>query len=152
MNHSEPPAPPSSGRSRDEGSLESVVDEQEFAKILQEPAGDFFGHAFMLGAHAGRWTKAYCSILTEKAHELETFLDDFDARNNRRFSYLAELVASARGFGATAHTLHHIRLRVPKYRLRLEVGQTEEFQARLLETHRFASVSLARLLRPRLLR
>jgi phosphotransferase system HPr-like phosphotransfer protein len=131
----------------DEGARETVISEEAFLKLLQEPVAQFFQRLTEGGLRdPARWTKRFCSLVTDNANDLEAFLDDVDARNNLRFSYLVELVASIRGFGAITHILHHVRIRFPKYQVRLSVEETEEFQRALREAHAFVNDSLARLL------
>ncbi len=131
----------------DEGARELVITEDEFLEHLREPVAEFYGHGFgSLPADPARWPRRLLSLLAEKAHEFESFLDDFDARNNRRFSLLVELVASLRGFAAIAQVLHHVRIRFPKYQVRLEVGAMERFHRTLRESADFVHQVLGRLL------
>lgn len=139
--------PPRAPEPREDGSRDLVITEALFLPVLDAPLRDFCEHVSLRQAEPSRWSKRFCSLLTEKAHELETLLDDHGARNNRRFSFLVELVACIRGFGAMAHTLHHIRIRFPKYQVRFSVEETESFQKELGEATAFVAGALRRLLR-----
>jgi phosphotransferase system HPr-like phosphotransfer protein len=132
--------------SGDSGARESIIGEDEFQQLLTERLLDFSHHVALRKAEPGKWSKRFCNLLTEKAHELEAFLDDFEARHNRRFSFLVELVASVRGFGTMAHTLRHLKMRFPKYRIRFTADETESFQHHLQLISDFVGESLRHLL------
>jgi len=132
---------------RDEGARETLIVEEDFARILERPVAEFFAQSAMLPLDdPTRWAKRQCSLVAEKAHELESFLDDFDARHNRRFAFLVELVASIRGFAAVGHLLHHIRMRIAKYRVGLSVEGLERFHEDSGRALEFTNRSLTSLL------
>ena len=47
--------------------------------------------------NGSRVPKRLVSVIEDQTHEVETFLDDYDARANRKFATLTELIACARG-------------------------------------------------------
>ena len=59
-------------------------------------------------------------VLQESAHELETFLDQFGARDNKTFVAYAEINASIRNLSSAAHTLGHVMFRFGTYGVCLE--------------------------------
>ena len=139
---------------RDDGAREQVISEEEFVRMLSESAEQqaFFAFYELLPADATRWKRRHCTALVELAHELETFLDEFHARANRRFYYFGELIASVRNVADAAQVLNHLDIRFSQYDVRL--GATDEehrdrmarFRDELTGAIRFANESLVRLL------
>ena len=131
----------------DEGSRESVITEKEFLTSLGPEATAFFEQAAGLGIRPNqRFSKEQCALLMNEAERLETFLDDVDARNNRRFSTLTELIASIRGFSTVGNVLHHIKVRLPRYKVRAKHSEVVEFQKSVFQAQEFVETSLAKLL------
>lgn len=139
---------------RDDGAREQVISEEEFVRLLSESAEQraFFAFYELAPADASRWKRRHCTALVELAHEFETFLDEFHARNNRRFFFFGELVASVRNLADVAHVLNHLDIRFSQYDVRF--GASEEEHRARLETFReeltaaigFANESLVKLL------
>ncbi len=65
------------------------------------------------------------SRLGEAADELETYLDDFGARENRTFATFGELVASLRGLSRVRSSGLYLLSRISRYQL---LGETEQLQ------------------------
>src|SRR5689334_13494289 len=98
------------------GSLEEVLQERDFAPLLASQARVLFRLINEMESRQSRsWTKRHFSLVREQAHETESYLDDYDARVNKTFTYFAEIVASIRGFATIAHTLRHVHTRFFKY-------------------------------------
>jgi phosphotransferase system HPr-like phosphotransfer protein len=96
--------------------LEQILSENEFLPYLASQANSFFRLAnFLSASRLESWAENHMFSLSTEANALETFLDDFNARNNKNFSYFTELIASIRGFANAAHALHHLRRRLSKY-------------------------------------
>lgn len=138
----------------DEGARERVITEARFIEILREapPQRELFSFFATLPLDPARWRKRHCSLVLEKSHALETFLDDYHARNNRRFVYFAELNASARNFAEVAHTLNHLDVRFSAYDVRFaeadaaHVDALDLFRSDLTRAMRFANESIVKLL------
>lgn len=97
---------------------ESIVTESEFAKLARERWCELLAMFALLRATPPRaWLKRHYMKLVELAHDAETFLDDYGARNNKSFSYLAETVASIRGLGKAAIALKHLESRLNRYQV-----------------------------------
>jgi len=128
------------------GSLEEVVREEDFLPVLEKHGKPFFSMAgALLDLPPAAWGKGHLFRLASESHELESFLDDFGARRNRRFGLLGELVASLRWLAQAALTLQHTALRLDGYHLsaaRLPAFR-HALEARLL----LAKEGTARLLR-----
>lgn len=70
-------------------------------------------------------------VLEAAAHELETWLDQFGARENKTWVTYAELNASVRNLALAAHTLSHVMFRFGTYGVRLE-ARTESGESHLV--------------------
>ena len=102
-------------------SRDVIIREEEFGLLLPDATREF-----------GAWTAAvlaepdllsvqpFVSQLGQRAHALETFLDDFGARQNRSFVTLGELVASVRGLTAVLESALHLRSRLPRYQVLID--------------------------------
>jgi phosphotransferase system HPr-like phosphotransfer protein len=99
-----------------EASLEKLIQERQFAGILQTHSEVFFRLANTLFAQTGRpWNKKHYFQLINEADALESFLDDYGARFNRSYAFLTELVASLRGFALAGYSLSHLEGRFDSY-------------------------------------
>lgn len=102
-------------------SRDVIIREEEFGLRLPDATREF-----------GAWTVAVLAEpellgvqpvvaqLGQRAHALETFLDDFGARQNRTFVTLGELVACVRGLTATLESALHLRSRLPRYQVLID--------------------------------
>lgn len=97
-------------------SLEEVIPERAFAGLLQGRSQSFFRlSTSLLEGQPGAWSKKHYYQLLLEAEELESFLDDHGARNNRTYGALRELVASVLWFAQTGHSLSHLEARLEGY-------------------------------------
>ena len=64
--------------------------------------------------NGSRIPKRIVSAIEDAAHDVETFLDDYDARSNKTFATLTEFVACARGFAEIDRTIQHVLVRFPE--------------------------------------
>lgn len=97
-----------------EASLEELVQERQFAGILQTHAERFFRLSNTMAA-AQEWNKRHLFQLINEADALESFLDDYGARFNQTYAFFTELVASLRGFAQTGYAIEHLQRRVGSY-------------------------------------
>lgn len=107
-------------------SRDVILREDEFLTLLGEAS-----------AECGRWVAAIASDpqvlampgvvarLAERAHVLETFLDDHGARENRSFVTFGELVASVRGLAGVKGTGLHLAFRLPRYETSFDKSELE---------------------------
>ena len=110
-----------------ERSLEEVIPERAFAGLLQSRSQTFFRLSTSLLVHErGAWGKKHYYQLLLEAEELESFLDDYGARYNKLYGTLRELVASARWFALTGHSLSHLESRFDSYAVRSVCSESEE--------------------------
>ncbi len=137
----------------DTGSRERLISVDEFKKVLREaaPQATLFSLLAGLPNQPEAVGRKHFWALQEAAHQLETFLDNFHARNNRTYVLFAELVASIRNLAVTGHTLGHVLVRFAKYGVEMpgkyDDGQSliVAFPSQLLTTMRFLAQSIAAL-------
>ena len=122
---------------------EAIIQEAEFTSILSSQAEGFIRYLNLLGRRDTRdWVKRHYNELMVRAHELETLLDDYGARNNKNFCFLGEMVASLRGFGRIGSVIKHLAGRFPRYQLVLDEELTREFFAEADRTVRFLNQAI----------
>jgi len=99
-----------------ETSLEQLVEERQFAGILQTHAEGLFRLSNgLLGLGERPWNKKHYFQLISEADNVESFLDDYGARFNRTYAFITELVASLRWFAMAGYNLSHTRSRMGSY-------------------------------------
>jgi len=126
---------------------ETVISTDGFLQLLKTASLGFLSLVdSAIAVDVRRWPRMFFAEVTAHAHKIETFFDDYGARNNRRFSFLAELTASVRGFGATAALLSHIKVRLSSYSLCYTKTETSGFHDSLIEATDLTLRSLRELL------
>lgn len=101
-----------------EPSLETVLPEQEFTILLTETGESFFQLCnTLLVIGPGEWGKRHLDQLSFEADELESYLDDYGAQDNRTFSCFRELVAAVRWLSVAGFCLVHMTRRLGSYRI-----------------------------------
>ena len=122
---------------------DTIISEDQFKQTFAEGAKDFLEFTNLLLEKAPTaWFKRHYSELAARAHETETFLDDFGARHNRQYAQLAELVACLRGFGRVAVAHKHLISRYPRYDHGLSPEFTSDFFAEIGRTTEFLDDSI----------
>jgi hypothetical protein len=86
------------------------------------------------------------SSIEDESHDVETFLDDYDARANRTFATLTEFIACARGFAEIDRTVQHVLARFGGYHAGAPSSFDQEFLQETARTLAFADDSLRKLL------
>jgi len=74
-----------------------------------------------------KFERAFFFNLGKESDRIESFLDDFGARNNTRFVYYGELVASTRWLTQTIFQYLHITSRFDYYRIPFDEAQEKKF-------------------------
>jgi phosphotransferase system HPr (HPr) family protein len=111
-----------------ERSLGEIIHEDDFKLLLESRAGVLFRLLNLLTTRPDlEFNKKLLWKIREETHAIETFLDDFGARNNRTFSYFAEVVASVRSFAHALFELQHILRRYSRYALLDTEEQRNDF-------------------------
>jgi phosphotransferase system HPr-like phosphotransfer protein len=97
-------------------SRDVVIREDEVRGLLPVAAAEFGGQVAAAVADASLLdNSAFVASLGRLAHALETWLDDFGARQNRTFVTFGELVACVRGLAAVRQTNLHLVRRLGHY-------------------------------------
>jgi phosphotransferase system HPr (HPr) family protein len=108
-------------------SLEELISEKSFAATLEVQAEMFFRLADTLLAKSdAEWTRRDFFQLISESDSVEALLDDHDARYNRTFSYLREVIASVRSFALAGFSVAHVERRLVSY---ATVLSTAEFDS-----------------------
>jgi phosphotransferase system HPr-like phosphotransfer protein len=122
-----------------EPALEQLIHEKAFTALLQGQARSFFQLSNTLLPLAEgdqpEWNKKHFNQLVNESDALETFLDDYGAGYNRKFSYLRELVASLRWFAHAGYSISHLIGRVDYYGIDIwGLGEASEAAQRAIES------------------
>ena len=99
-------------------SFSEIITEDDFSKLAEKPAFNILNFASCFtGNIENNLNKKHYVSLVKESMELEDFLDDHGARNNKKWVFFGELIASIRNFSRTAHTISHIIRRINHYKL-----------------------------------
>jgi hypothetical protein len=107
-------------------SLTEVITEENFLELAQEHSQNFLKIYNFLHEEHKPCTRRFYAHLIEESEELESFLDDHRARDNKTWYFFGELVACIRNLAKVAFILKHILHRYPAYDLN---GETNSFFA-----------------------
>ncbi len=99
-------------------SREVVIREAEFAQLLGQAAQPLASTAGLILKSPELLSSAgVVHHLEQEARALETFVDDFGARQNKEFVTFGEVVASIRGLSGVKATALHLQSRLLRYSL-----------------------------------
>jgi phosphotransferase system HPr-like phosphotransfer protein len=98
-------------------SLTEVITEDEFRKLAQEHSRNFLRLYNYLHTKNKPLPRRFYAHLIEESEELESFLDDHCARDNKTWYFFGELVACIRNLSKVAFILKHLLYRYPAYEL-----------------------------------
>lgn len=98
-------------------SLTRVIKEDEFLKLAQEYSQNFLKIYNFLRKEDRPYTRRFYAHLIGESEELESFLDDHCARDNKTWYFFSELVACIRNFAKIAFILKHVLNRYLAYDL-----------------------------------
>ena len=102
-------------------SLVKIISEEEFLLLAHKPSAFFFK---IYNSFASRLklekdvSRKFYSNLIQEAEFLESFLDEYGARENKEWSFFTEYVACIRNLGISAFFIKHLLDRYPYYNLR----------------------------------
>lgn len=114
-----------------ETSLEEVIQERDFVALLERETEPFFRLVnALLAMDGGRWGKRHYHQLAQEADELESFLDDHGAKDNRTFHTFRELVASIRWVAAAGFSVSHLAARIGGYGVDEDFGPQHQLAGR----------------------
>lgn len=122
---------------------EGLISEEEFLPYVNEISEEFFKLVNLITEKPSQgWTKRYYSTLSEKAHTLESHLDDYYSRYNKTYSYFTELFALIKWFGYSGFLQKHILVRFSRYALDLDEQIKEEFLEESEQTLQYINKSI----------
>lgn len=113
-------------------SLVKIISEEEFLMLAQKPSEFFFKifNSFAANMRSGKdVSRKFYSNLIQEAEFLESFLDEFGARENKEWSFFTEYVACIRNLGISAFFIKHLLDRYPYYNLRDSKENFSQFQS-----------------------
>jgi phosphotransferase system HPr-like phosphotransfer protein len=125
------------------GSREQVIPEEAFLPLLEEGARGLLALRGKIASGVEReWSRRFISRILKEVHSLRSLLMDYDAQENRSFSYLVELVAGIRCFGTVIYILKHLRARFLRSPLHDSLSWQEEFEQEQIATITFCANTL----------
>ncbi len=80
-------------------SLLQIITEDEFLPLVHEPCANFFkiGNSFVTSVeHKQDITRKFYSNLIQESEFLESFFDEYGARENKNWMFFSEYTASIR--------------------------------------------------------
>ena len=78
-------------------SIDKIITNEEFLPLVQKASLEFFKIYNFFLSDSPEFTKKFYSNLMNEADHFEMFLDDHGARQNKAWTFFAELVASEIG-------------------------------------------------------
>jgi len=131
-------------------SLTQIISEKDFLTLAKTPCEQFL-NVFFLFKHRNEGKKdisrKFYSNLTQEAECLENFMDQYGARENKKWSFFVECLASIRNLSIAAFFTRHILDRYPYYNLRESSETGNEFKNASTGVLRFLNQSILSLLR-----
>jgi phosphotransferase system HPr-like phosphotransfer protein len=98
-----------------QASLTEIISEEEFLQLVQEHSRNLLKiHGFLQNERSSHTRKFYSHLIGE-SEELESFLDDHCARDNKTWHFFGELVACIRNLGKVSFILGHVLNRYHAY-------------------------------------
>src|SRR3989338_4586865 len=98
-------------------SIDKIITNEEFLPLVQKASLEFFKVYNFFLSDSPEFTKKFYSNLMNEADHCEMFLDDHGARQNKAWTFFAELVASIRNFAIASFQLKHLIDRYPDYNI-----------------------------------
>ena len=108
-------------------SLNQIISEKEFLPIMQTPCAQFLKIYFLFKLRNEKKkdiSRKFYSNLIQEAEYLESFMDEYGARENKKWTFFVECLASIRNLAIAAFFTRHILDRYPYYNLR-ELSKNE---------------------------
>jgi len=97
--------------------LTEAITEEDFLELAQERSQDFLRISnFLYGNHMP-FTRRFYAHLIKESEELESFLDDYSARDNKTWYFFGEIVACTRNIAKVAFIVTHVLNRYSAYAL-----------------------------------
>ena len=97
-------------------SLNQIISEEEFLPLMQAPCAQFLNINFLLKIRNEKKkdiSRKLYSNLIQEAEYLESFMDEYGARENKKWTFFVECLASVRNLSIAAFYTRHILDRYP---------------------------------------
>ena len=131
-------------------SLTQIISEKDFLVLANVPCEQFF-NLFSLFKRRNQEKKdisrKFYSNLIQESEFLENFMDQYGARENKKWSFFVECLASIRNLSIAAFFTRHILDRYPYYNLKEPSNKENEFKNASTGVLRFLNQSILNLLR-----
>jgi phosphotransferase system HPr-like phosphotransfer protein len=98
--------------------LTEAITEEDFLELAQEHSQDFLRISNFVRENHMPFTRRFYAHLIKESEELESFLDDYSARDNKTWYFFGELVACTRNIAKVAFIINHVLNRYSAYALK----------------------------------
>ena len=131
-------------------SLTQIISEEDFLILAKAPCDQFLNVFFLFKCkdeEKKEISRKFYSNLTQEAECLENFMDQYGARENKKWSFFVECLASIRNLSIAAFFTRHILDRYPYYNLRESEQKKDKFNNASLGVLGFLNRSILDLLK-----
>ena len=131
-------------------SLTQIISEEDFLILAKAPCDQFLNVFFLFkrrDEEKKEISRKFYSNLTQEAECLENFMDQYGARENKKWSFFVECLASIRNLSIAAFFTRHILDRYPYYNLRESEQKQVKFNNASLGVLGFLNRSILDLLK-----
>ena len=131
-------------------SLTQIISEEDFLILAKAPCDQFLNVFFLFMRRIEEKkeiSRKFYSNLTQEAECLENFMDQYGARENKKWSFFVECLASIRNLSIAAFFTRHILDRYPYYNLRESEQKKDKFNNASLGVLGFLNRSILDLLK-----
>ena len=131
-------------------SLTQIISEKDFLALAETPYEQFSNVFFLFERRTMEKkdiSRKFYSNLTQEAEYLENFMDQYGARENKKWSFFVECLASVRNLSIAAFFTRHLLDRYPYYNLRESSEKENEFKNASTGVLRFLNHSILNLFR-----
>ena len=130
-------------------SLTQIISEKDFLVLAEVPCEQFFNVLFLFkrrNQEKKNISRKFYSTLIQESESLENFMDQYGARENKKWSFFVECLASIRNLSIAAFFTRHILYRYPYYNLNESSNKENEFKNAYIGVLFFLNQSILRLL------
>ena len=125
-------------------SLILIISEEEFLPLLQRPCDQFINICFLFKLRIKNQkeiSRKFYSNMIQEAEYLESFMDEYGARENKKWTFFVECLASLRNLSIAAFFTRHIIDRYPYYNLRESSKSQAKFNKDAIDVLQFLNQS-----------
>ena len=102
-------------------SLNEIISEDEFLALLEVPCAQIINLYYLFKDISEKKvdvSRKFYSNLIQESEYLESFMDEYGARENKKWNYFVECLASIRNLSIAAFFTRHLLDRYPYYKLK----------------------------------